>query len=198
MQDRVGLRLPAPVRHRSGPPTEELFMNPPHDGPLLLALGTGRPVIEDSAWIAPGARLIGEITVGAGSSVWYGAVLRADLAPITIGRDGNLQDNAVVHNDTGCPTVLGDRVSVGHTAVVHGAIVGDDCLIGMAAVVMNRARIGAGSAVVPEDTVVPPGSLVVGVPGSVRRPLRPEETAKIRRNAALYRELAGRHRTALS
>jgi carbonic anhydrase/acetyltransferase-like protein (isoleucine patch superfamily) len=178
-------------------------MHTPHDAPLLLPLGTGRPVIEDSAWIAPGARLLGEVTVGDGSSVWYGAVLRADLAPITIGRDCNLQDNAVVHNDTGCPTVLGDRVSVGHTAVVHGAIVGDDCLIGMAAVVMNRARIGAGSlvaagAVVPEDTVVPPGSLVVGVPGSVRRPLRPQETAKIRRNAALYRELAGRHRTALS
>ncbi|WP_329459114.1 gamma carbonic anhydrase family protein [Streptomyces sp. NBC_01497] len=174
-----------------------------HDAPLLLALGEARPEVEESAWIAPGARLLGEVTVGSGSSVWYGVVLRADLAPITIGRDSNLQDNAVVHNDTGCPTVLGDRVSVGHTAVVHGAVIGDDCLIGMAAVVMNRARIGAGTlvaagAVVPEGSVVPPGSLVVGVPGSVRRLLRAEETAKIRHNAELYRELAGRHRAALS
>ncbi|GAA3716240.1 gamma carbonic anhydrase family protein [Streptomyces tremellae] len=172
----------------------------PH-GPYLLALGEGRPATDAEAWIAPGARLLGAVAVGPGSSVWYGAVLRADLAPITVGRDSNLQDNAVVHNDTGCPTVIGDRVSVGHTAVVHGATVEDDCLIGMAAVVMNRARIGAGSlvaagAVVPEDTVVPPGSLVVGVPGGTRRPLRPEEALRISENAALYRELAERHRAA--
>ncbi|MET8206193.1 gamma carbonic anhydrase family protein [Streptomyces sp. NPDC005373] len=178
-------------------------MDTPHDAPLLLPLGAGHPEVDEGAWIAPGARLLGEVTVGGGSSVWYGAVLRADLASITIGRDSNLQDNAVVHNDTGCPTVLGDRVSVGHTAVVHGAVIEDDCLIGMAAVVMNRARIGAGSliaagAVVPEGAVVPPGSLVVGVPGGVRRPLRAEEAAKIRDNAKLYGELAARHRAALT
>jgi carbonic anhydrase/acetyltransferase-like protein (isoleucine patch superfamily) len=171
------------------------------DSALLLALGEHRPQLDGSAWAGPGARIIGDVTISADSSIWYGAVLRADLAPIRIGKGSNLQDNCVVHNDSPFPTVLGDRVSVGHAAVLHGATVGDDCLIGMAAVVMNGAVIGAGSlvaagAVVPEGMEVPPGSLVVGIPGAARREVRPDEVANIRSNAALYVDLARRHRQA--
>ena len=169
---------------------------------LILPLGERRPVIDGTAWVAPGARVVGDVVVEGDSAVWYGAVLRAEAAPIRIGRRTNLQDNVVVHTDPGNPTVLGDDVSVGHAAVLHGCTIGDGCLIGMAAVVMNGAVIGAGSlvaagAVVSERMHVPPGSLVVGVPGVVRRPLRDNEIAHVRGNAAHYVALARQHRDAL-
>ena len=170
--------------------------------PLILALGDRRPVLDSTVWVAPGARLVGDVTVGDDSSLWYGAVLRAESEPIRIGQRTNLQDNVVVHTDPGSPAVIGDDVSVGHAAVLHGCTVGDGCLIGMAAVVMNGAVIGAGSlvaagAVVSERMQVPPGSLVVGVPGVVRRPLRDNEIEHVRGNAASYVTLARQHRHAL-
>ncbi|MHA7239446.1 gamma carbonic anhydrase family protein [Arthrobacter sp. TMS1-12-1] len=169
----------------------------------LITFRGRTPVLGDSAFTAPTASLIGEVTLGDFASVFYGASVRADTAPITIGAGTNLQDNVVVHADPGYPTVIGDRVSVGHSAVVHGCTIGDDCLIGMSATVMNGAVIGAESlvaagAVVLEGTVVPPRSLVAGVPAKVRRELDDDEVRAIRANADRYKILAQEHDRALT
>src|SRR4051794_26547079 len=158
---------------------------------LLLPFDGIEPEVADDAFVAPNATLIGRVTLAATSSVFFGAVLRADRDAIELGERSNLQDNVVVHGDPGSPTRIGSGVSVGHGAVLHGCTVEDDCLIGMSATVLNRAVIGAGSlvaagAVVLEDTVVPPGSLVAGVPAKVRRALNEEERAGLRRNAETY------------
>jgi carbonic anhydrase/acetyltransferase-like protein (isoleucine patch superfamily) len=150
------------------------------------------------AWMAPGAVLVGQVTVGAESSVWFGAVIRADRERIIVGQRTNIQDGAVLHSDPGLPLVIGDGVSVGHGAVVHGCEIGDDVLVGMGATVLNGAQLGAGSliaagAVILEGTVVPPRSLVAGVPGKVRRSVTDDEFAEIRRNAATYVALAARY-----
>jgi carbonic anhydrase/acetyltransferase-like protein (isoleucine patch superfamily) len=167
--------------------------------PLILPFDGISPTIARSAWVAPNATLIGRVSLGEHASVFYGAVLRADVDSITIGAGSNLQDNVSVHCDAGIPTTVGERVSVGHSAVLHGCTVEDDCLIGMGATVLNRAVIGTGSlvaagAVVLEGTIVPPGSLVAGVPAKVRRELTDEERAHVTGNAAHYVELSSRHR----
>lgn len=157
------------------------------------------PLIADDAFVAPSASVIGEVTLGYGSSAFYGAVLRGDTAAISVGNGTNLQDNVVLHADPGFPATVGNGVSVGHGAVVHGCSIDDDCLIGMGATIMNGARIGegsliAGGAVVLEGTVIPPRSLVAGVPAKVRREISDQELDGIRSNAAHYRELAQAHR----
>jgi carbonic anhydrase/acetyltransferase-like protein (isoleucine patch superfamily) len=166
---------------------------------LLLPFGDQAPRVASSAWVAPNATLIGAVTLGENSSVFYGSVLRGDTDSITIGNDSNIQDNVSVHCDAGVPTTVGARVSVGHSAVLHGCTVEDDCLIGMGAIVLNGAVIGTGSlvaagAVVLENTIVPPGSLVAGVPAKVRRELSTEERAGVSSNATHYVELSDRHR----
>ncbi|MFC3298536.1 gamma carbonic anhydrase family protein [Arthrobacter agilis] len=153
------------------------------------------PRIAGSAFIAPTASLIGEVTIGEHAGVFFGATLRADTSTITVGEGTNLQDNVVVHADPGFPARIGARVTVGHGAVVHGCTVEDDCLIGMSATVMNGAVIGAGSlvaagAVVLEGTAVPPRSLVAGVPAKVRKTLGDDEVAAILENAERYRSLS--------
>ncbi len=165
---------------------------------LVLPFGGHHPAVNDSAWVAPNATLIGNVTLDAESSVFYGAVLRGDTDAIALGARSNLQDNVAVHCDTGVPTTIGAGVSVGHGAVVHGCTIEDDCLIGMHATVMNGAVIGAGSlvaggAVVLEGTVIPPRSLVAGVPAKVRREVTDDELAAIRRNADHYVELSRAH-----
>jgi carbonic anhydrase/acetyltransferase-like protein (isoleucine patch superfamily) len=165
---------------------------------MVISLEGHRPSFDTAAFVAPGAVLIGRVTVGAESSIWYGAVLRGDTETITIGAQSNIQDGAVVHADPGFPATIGDRVSVGHGAIVHGATVGDDVLVGMASVLMNGSVIGPGSlvaagAVVTPGTVVPPGSLVAGVPGRVVRPVTDEDATSINRNAATYLRLAALH-----
>jgi carbonic anhydrase/acetyltransferase-like protein (isoleucine patch superfamily) len=157
--------------------------------------------IDPTAFIAPSAALMGDVTLGAHSSVWYQAVLRGDLAPITIGAESNIQDGTIVHVDTGIPCTVGQRVGVGHRVVLHGCTIEDDCLIGMGAVVLNGATIGAGSliaagAVVSQGAVIPPGHMVAGVPAKVRRELGDDERAGIRTNALLYQELVKVHRDA--
>jgi carbonic anhydrase/acetyltransferase-like protein (isoleucine patch superfamily) len=166
---------------------------------LILPFDGREPRIDDTAWVAPNATIIGDVQLHPGSSVFYGAVLRADSDSITLGEGSNLQDNVVVHVDHGVPTTIGSGVSVGHGAVVHGCTIEDDCLIGMNATVLNRAVIGreslvAAGALVLEGTVVPPRSLVAGVPAKVRRELSDEEVAGIRRNADGYRTLSAAHR----
>ncbi|MET4782564.1 gamma carbonic anhydrase family protein [Glaciihabitans sp. UYNi722] len=159
--------------------------------PLILAFEGHTPVIDDTAWVAQNATVIGQVTLGEKSSVFFGSVLRADSDAIAIGESSNIQDNVSVHCDSGLPTTVGARVSVGHSAVLHGCTVEDDCLIGMGATVLNGAVIGAGSlvaagAVVLEGTVVPPGSLVAGVPAKVRRELSDKEREQMTANAEHY------------
>jgi carbonic anhydrase/acetyltransferase-like protein (isoleucine patch superfamily) len=162
---------------------------------MLIALGDKIPQVADTAWVAPTAVLAGSVRLGEGASVWYGAVLRADNEPITIGPRSNVQDNCVFHADPGFPLTLVADVAVGHGAVLHGCTIEPGVLVGMGAVVMNGAHIGAGSivaagAVVLEGMSVPPRSLVAGVPAKVRRETTDEEVASIARNVAGYRERA--------
>ncbi|MFB7673911.1 gamma carbonic anhydrase family protein [Kitasatospora purpeofusca] len=167
--------------------------------PLIAEVGGRVPRVDPTAFVAPNAVVVGSVTVGAGASVWYGAVLRGDAEEITVGPGSNVQDNCTLHADLGFPLVMGERISVGHNAVLHGCVIEDDVLVGMNATVLNGARIGAGSlvaagAVVPQGMVVPPGSLVAGVPAKVRRELTEEERTGIKFNAEGYALLADGHR----
>lgn len=166
---------------------------------LLVPYGGEQPVVHDTAWLAPTATLVGPVRVHQDASVWYGAVLRADYGTITVGARSNVQDNCVFHTGLGLDVTLGEGVSVGHGAVLHGCTVEDDVLVGMGATILNGARVGRGSliaagTVVLEHTEIPPGSLVAGVPGKVRRPLDQAETEKVLENAREYVDLAGRYR----
>ncbi|HEY4310310.1 MAG TPA: gamma carbonic anhydrase family protein [Pirellulales bacterium] len=132
--------------------------------------------IHPSVYLAEGVRIAGDVTIGEDSSVWFNAVIRGDCAEIRIGRRSNVQDNAVLHADPGIPCLIGDGVTIGHTAIVHGATIGDNVVIGMHSVVMNGAKVGANSiigvgAVVTEGVEIPPGSLVMGLPGKIKRAL---------------------------
>jgi carbonic anhydrase/acetyltransferase-like protein (isoleucine patch superfamily) len=167
--------------------------------PLLVPFGGKTPVAHPTAFVAPNATLVGAVTLAEGSSVFYGSVLRGDTDSISIGVGSNVQDNVSMHTDEGIQLIVGNGVSVGPGAVVHGCVIEDDCLIGMGATVLNRAVIGAGSlvaagAVVLEGTIVPPGSLVAGVPAKVRRELSEEEREGVKQNARHYVELAAAHR----
>ena len=156
-------------------------------------------LIDPTAFIAAGAVLLGDVTLGAESSVWFNAVLRGDTDAIRIGRQSNVQDLAVIHCDEGVPCTIGDRVTLGHAAIVHGATVEDDCLIGIRAVVLNRARIGAGSliavgALVTEGVEIPANSLVMGMPGKVVRQITELDRERIRHAAAHYVAAAKKYR----
>ncbi|MDX2545003.1 gamma carbonic anhydrase family protein [Streptomyces sp. WI04-05B] len=166
---------------------------------LITGIGGREPKVDEEAFVAPTSSVIGDVTLQAGSSVWYGAVLRGDVERISVGARSNIQDNCTLHADPGFPVTIGERVSVGHNAVVHGATVEDDCLIGMGATVLNGAVIGAGSlvaaqALVPQGMRIPPGSLVAGVPAKVRRELTEEERQGVTLNGTHYAELAKAHR----
>ena len=166
---------------------------------IIRPFAGAAPSIAAGAFIADNATVIGDASIGAGSSVWFGTVIRADSMPIRIGAHTSIQDNSVVHvtHDV-AGTVVGDRVTVGHNVILHACTVDDDCIIGMGAIVMDRAHIGAGSivgagALVTPGTQVPPGSLVVGSPARVKRPVSAEERAWIASSAAHYVELTERY-----
>jgi carbonic anhydrase/acetyltransferase-like protein (isoleucine patch superfamily) len=170
--------------------------------PLILSVRGHAPQLHDESWVAPNATVVGHVTLAAGASVWYGAVLRAEFEPIAIGAGSNIQDGVTIHVDPGFPATVGANVSVGHNAVLHGCTIEDDCLIGMGAVVLNGAHIGRGSlvaagAVVAQGVVVPPRSLVAGVPAKVRRELSDVEVTNNRHNAQAYQHLAELHRDAI-
>ncbi|MGY1813822.1 gamma carbonic anhydrase family protein [Blastococcus sp. SYSU D00820] len=157
----------------------------------IAELQFGAPKIDDEAFVAPTAVVVGAVTMEARSSIWYGAVARADQETITIGPDSNIQDGCSLHSDPGSPLVIGRGVTVGHRVVLHGARVDDDVLVGMGSVVMNGAHLGAGSivaagAVVTPNTTVPPGSVVAGVPATVVRQATDDDLAHIRANAESY------------
>lgn len=167
--------------------------------PLIYSYGEFTPRIHNTAWIAPGAVIIGDVEIGPDSSVFYGCVLRGDVAPIRIGERTNIQDNSTIHVDSGVPTVIGNDVTVGHMALVHGTTVEDGCLIGMKSTLLSRSHIGAGSliaagAVVLEDQRIEPRSLAAGVPAKIRRQLTPEEAESFIAHAGRYVETASHHR----
>jgi carbonic anhydrase/acetyltransferase-like protein (isoleucine patch superfamily) len=153
------------------------------------------PTIAPSAYIAPGAVIIGDVTIGEEVAILSHAVLRGDAAPIVVGRGSNIQDSATIHADVGFPTQIGEYVVVGHNAIVHGTTIEDICLIGMHATTLNGAHIGTGSiigaaALVAEGTIVPPRTLMLGVPAKARREIADEQVARIRDNAQSYINLS--------
>jgi carbonic anhydrase/acetyltransferase-like protein (isoleucine patch superfamily) len=168
----------------------------------LLPHGDTFPQVARSAWVAPGANVIGDVSLGDESSVWYGAVLRGDTEPIRIGARSNVQDGCILHADPGFPAIVGEDCVVGHNAVVHGCEIGNNCLVGMGATILNGAKIGDGSivaagAVVPEGREFPPGSLIVGIPAKHIGEVTEEQAADIERGASEYVERAAAHRASL-
>jgi carbonic anhydrase/acetyltransferase-like protein (isoleucine patch superfamily) len=159
------------------------------------------PSVHPQAWVAPGAILVGRVTLGRGASVWYGAVLRADEDEIAVAAECNIQDLCCLHVDAGEPVVLEERVSLGHRATVHGARIGAGALVGIGAIVLCRAQIGAGSlvaagAVVLADTRVPAGVLFAGVPGRIVRELTDADRGLFAQTAGHYVRRAEQHRAA--
>jgi carbonic anhydrase/acetyltransferase-like protein (isoleucine patch superfamily) len=168
----------------------------------LYGIGDLSPDLADGAWAAPSADLIGDVRLAERASVWFGAVIRADNTPIVIGEESNVQDGAIGHSDPGAPLNIGARVTIGHQAIVHGCTISDDCLIGMGARILNGAVIGpeclvGAGALITEGKSFDGGSLIVGVPARVMRPLTDEEKAAIRVSAAHYAEKAARYAAGL-
>ncbi len=160
------------------------------------------PEIAEDAWLAPDAQAIGKVTMEAGSSAWFGVVMRGDNERITVGEGSNLQEHTVCHTDPGFPVVIGRNVTIGHKAMIHGCEIGDGALIGMGATILNGAKIGKGcligaGALVTEGKEIPEGSLVMGAPGKVVRPLDAAARAALIASAERYRANAARFRTGL-
>jgi carbonic anhydrase/acetyltransferase-like protein (isoleucine patch superfamily) len=161
------------------------------------------PVVSPSAYVDPASNVIGMVTIGARSSVWPGATLRGDIEPITVGDETSIQEGSVVHTDKDFPAKIGNQVTVGHMAVIHGCTIEDGALIGIGAIILNGAKIGKGSvvaagALVPEGMEVPADTLVMGSPAKPRRAVSEEEKARFSKGvqgyaerAALYKETAG-------
>jgi carbonic anhydrase/acetyltransferase-like protein (isoleucine patch superfamily) len=169
---------------------------------MRYALGEHEPQIAESAYIAPTATVIGQVTIGPEASVWWGAVIRGDVDRITIGSGTNVQDGTIIHCDQGIPTTIGREVTIGHGCVIHGCTIGDHCLIGMGSTILNGARlgenclVGAGS-LITEGKEFPPGSVIMGRPARLVREVGEPELAMIRRGADNYRRNAQRYRREL-
>lgn len=166
--------------------------DPAHRAPLVLSVNGHSPRIAESAFVAPGALVAGDVSIGERASIWFGSVVRSESERVEIGADSNLQDLTVVHADPSFPTLIGERVTVGHRAVLHGCIIEDDALIGMGAVVLNGARVGRGAvvaagAVVTEGSEVPEMTVAVGVPAKPKDLPVPDVP---RHNVASYKQLA--------
>jgi carbonic anhydrase/acetyltransferase-like protein (isoleucine patch superfamily) len=157
----------------------------------LYEIAGHSPRIAPDAWVAPSADLIGDVRLGALASVWFGAVIRADNTPILVGARSNIQEGCMLHSDPGVPLTIGEEVTVGHHAILHGCMIGDRTLIGMGAIVLNRAVIGedclvGAGALVTEGKEFPPGHLIVGSPARAVRPLDEAARAALRMSAGLY------------
>jgi len=168
----------------------------------LYAFRDTAPTLSEGAWVAPSADLIGDVRLGAGASVWFGAVIRADNTPIILGDETNFQDGAMGHSDPGFPLTIGARVTVGHHAILHGCTVHDEALIGMGARILNGAVIGeqcivGAGALVTEGKVFEPRSLVVGSPARAVRTLSEEQVGMLRLSALHYREKAAAYAAGL-
>ena len=161
------------------------------------------PTIAGDVFIAPGAMVIGNVTISEGASIWYNAVVRGDVAPIMIGRNTNIQDNCTLHVDADAPLTIGDNCTVGHGAVVHGATIGHHVLVGMKAVVLSHARVGSNTiigacALVAEHKNIPEGVLAIGIPAKVARPLTPAESGHIITSAEGYAERGRLHKASIA
>jgi carbonic anhydrase/acetyltransferase-like protein (isoleucine patch superfamily) len=161
---------------------------------MIKNLKDEKPSIHEDSFIAETAAVIGKVKIGQGTSVWYGTVLRGDIEEITIGKYSNIQDNSVVHTENNIPASIGDYTVVGHKAIIHGADVGNNCLIGMGAIVLNRAVIGdnciiAAGSIVTEGKHIPDNSMVMGIPGKIVRQVTEDEIESIKKNALRYNEL---------
>lgn len=168
----------------------------------IYSIGERQPRLASTAWVAPGAHVLGHVELGDGASVWFGAVLRGDNELIAIGEGSNVQENAVLHTDMGFPMSIGARVTIGHQAMLHGCTVGDGSLIGIQAIVLNGARIGrdcliGAGALIPEGKVIPDRSVVLGSPGKVVRELGDADIARLRAGADSYVARAAAFRTQL-
>jgi len=168
----------------------------------LYSIDDIAPTLAEGAWAAPSADLIGDVRLGRRASVWFGAVIRADNTPIVIGEESNFQDGAIGHSDPGAPLTIGDRVTVGHQAILHGCTVADDCLIGMGAKILNGAVIGpeclvGAGALVTEGKIFEAGMLIVGTPARAIRALTDAEKAGLRFSAAHYAEKSARYAASL-
>lgn len=161
------------------------------------------PSIADTAWVADSAQVIGNVVLGAQASIWFGTVVRGDMERITIGAGSNIQDTSVLHADAGQPLVIGERVTVGHQAVLHGCTVGDGSLIGIGAIVLNGAKIGknclvGAGALVTEGKEFPDGSMIIGAPAKVVRQLTPLQIEGLRQSAQHYIDNAQRFHNGLN
>ena len=168
----------------------------------LYQIDGAAPQLGEGAWVAPSADLIGNVRLGPRASVWFGAVIRADNTPILLGEETNFQDGAIGHSDPGAPLIIGDRVTVGHQAILHGCTVEDEALVGMGARILNGAVIGAqcivgAGALVTEGKMFEPRSLIVGSPARAIRTLGEEQVAMLRLSAAHYAEKAERYARAM-
>ena len=167
---------------------------------MIRPFGGKTPQLGEGVFVAPSADLIGDVVIGARSSIWYCAVLRGDVESIRVGAETSIQDNTVVHVDSsGYSTVIGDRVTVGHSVVLHGCSVGNDALVGIGSIVLNGAEVGAGAMVgagslVTPGTKIPPGMLALGSPARVKRPLTDDEKRHMREGTARYVRLGREHR----
>jgi len=165
----------------------------------LYALNDITPNVDADAWVAPDANVIGNVTLEAGSSVWFGSTIRGDNEPIVVGKGSNVQENSVFHTDPGCPLTIGENCTIGHKVMLHGCTIGDNSLIGMGATVLNGAKIGkncliGAGALITENKVIPDGSLVMGAPGKVVRELDDAAIAGLTASAKHYQENAARFR----
>lgn len=170
----------------------------------LYALDGVAPTLpeDDDVWIAPGARVMGDVRLGRGASIWFNAVIRGDNEPITIGENVNVQDGAIMHSDPGSPLKIGDGCTIGHNAIIHGCQIGEESLIGMGATVLNGAKIGerclvGANALVTEGKSFPDGSLIVGSPAKAIRELDAAAIAGLKASALHYRENMKRFRAGL-
>ncbi|WP_051273634.1 gamma carbonic anhydrase family protein [Desulfotruncus alcoholivorax] len=167
----------------------------------IISYGGRTPKLHETVFVAPGAKIIGRVSIGENSSVWYNVVIRGDVDEVTIGAGTNIQDGAVLHQDRGFPLVIGNNVTVGHNAIVHGGIVGDGAVIGMGAIVMSGAKIGANSvlgagSLLPQGKEIPANSLALGSPAKVVRQLTPEEVHNFGEMARVYSRRAKFYRGA--
>jgi carbonic anhydrase/acetyltransferase-like protein (isoleucine patch superfamily) len=168
----------------------------------LYQIGETSPDVDDSAWVADSAQVMGAVTLHENASVWFGAILRGDTERITIGRNSNVQDGTVIHCDHGYPVNIADHVTVGHQVMLHGCTIGEGSLVGIQAVVLNGAKIGrhclvGAGALVTEGKEFPDGSMILGSPAKVVKMLTPEQIEGLKRSAAHYVQNAKRYKAGL-
>ncbi|MDA0761306.1 MAG: gamma carbonic anhydrase family protein [Proteobacteria bacterium] len=170
---------------------------------MIYQLGDFLPTVHEDTWVADNATVVGQVTLEAGVSIWFNAVLRAENAAISVGEGSNIQDGSVCHVDPGMPLTIGRSVTIGHKVMLHGCTIGDETLIGINAVILNGANIGrncliGANSLIPEGKEIPDGSLVMGSPGKIVRQLSPEQIEGLKQSAQHYVENGRRYKAALT